>query len=83
MLKNNNATKLKENFANYKVMVLELADSKYQKETLNALLDFETFTGLIYEQGFKRTSLIAGLAMLSSMQKNIRISEYEILNSLE
>lgn len=83
MLKNNNATKLKEDFANYKVTVLELADSKYQKETLNALLDFETFTGLIYEQGFKKTSLIAGLAMLSNMQKNIRISEYEILNSLE
>lgn len=83
MLKNNNATKLKEDFAEYKIMVLELADSKYQEETLSALLDFELFTGLIYEQGFKRTSLIAGLAMLSSMQKNIRISEYEILSSLE
>lgn len=83
MLKDNNAYKLKEDFAKYKVMVLELADSEYRKETLSALLDFEMFTGLTYEHGFKSTSLIAGLAMLSGMQKNIKIAEYEILNSLD
>jgi len=83
MLKDNNAYKLKEDFANYKVMVLELADSEYQKETLSALLDFEMFTGLTYEHGFRSTSLIAGLAMLSGMQKNIKIAEYEIFNSLD
>jgi hypothetical protein len=82
MLKNNNAYKLKEDFAEYKVMVLNLAENEYQKETLSAILDFEMFTGLTYEHDFKGTSLIAGLAMLSGMQKNINIAEYEILNAL-
>jgi len=63
--------------------VLELSENEFQKEILMALLDFNLFTGNIYEQGFKRTSLIEGLAMLSCMQKNIKIAEYEILNSLK
>jgi hypothetical protein len=63
-------------------MVLNLAENEYQKETLSAILDFEMFTGLTYEHDFKGTSLIAGLAMLSGMQKNINIAEYEILNAL-
>ncbi len=82
MLKDNNAYKLKKDFAKYKTVVLEMAENEYQKETLCALLDFEMFTGLRFERGFKSTSLIAGMAMLSGMQKNIKIAEYEILSSL-
>ena len=83
MLKDNNAIKLKEDFTKYKDIVIELSESEYHKETLNSLLDFKLFTGLTYEQDFKQTSLIVGLAMLSGMQKNIQIAEYEVLNSLE
>ena len=82
MLKDNNAYKLKEDFTKFKFAILEMAKNEYQKETINALLDFEMFTGLKYERGFKSTSLIDGLAMLSSIQKNIEIAEYEILSAL-
>ena len=83
MLKEENAYKLKEGFLNYKTAILKMAKDEYQKETLNALLDFEMFTGLIYVQGFKNTSLISGMAMLSGMQKNIQIAEFEVLSSMQ
>jgi len=83
MYNDGNAIKLEQDFNKYRDFVLELSDNDFQKETLNALLDFQMFTGLTYDQGFKRTSLIEGLAMLSSMQKNIKISEYKILYSLK
>ncbi len=74
MLKDNNAYKLKKGFAKYKAAMLAMAENEYQKEILCALLDFEMITGLKYERGFKSTSLIAGMAMLSGMQKNIKIA---------
>jgi len=83
MLKDNNANKLKEGFANYKAAVLEMVENEYQKETLSALLDFEMFTELKYERGFKSTSLIEGMAMLSGMQRNINIAEYEVLSTIK
>ena len=83
MYNDGNAIKLEQDFNKYRDFVLELSDNDFQKETLNALLDFQMFTGLTYDQGFKRTSLTEGLAMLSSMQKNIKISEYKILYSLK
>ena len=81
MLKDDNAYKLRDDFNAYRIHALELAKDEYQKETLNALLDFNILTGLTYEQSFRKTSLIIGLTMLSKMQKNIEIAQYEILSS--
>ncbi len=83
MLKDDNAVKLEEKFAKYNDIVLEMANNEYQKETLRTLLNFDLLTGLTYEQGFKHTPLIVGMAMLSEIQKNIQISEYQLLSSLE
>lgn len=82
MLKDDNAYKLRDDFNAYRAYALELVMDEYKKETLNALLDFKSLSGLTYEQSFRKTSLIIGLTMLSNMQKNIEITQYEILNLL-
>ena len=78
-----NEIKLKNSFVNYRDYLLTLTKDEPQRQKINTFLDFYQFTGNIYEQHFERTSLIEAFAMLSGMQKNARIAEYDILCSLK
>jgi hypothetical protein len=75
--------KLRNSFENYRNYLLSLAKGETQKQMIATYLDFNLFTDDIYEQRYSSTPVIEAIAILSEIQKNAKLAEYEILKSME
>ena len=83
MEQNNNQNVLNEKLEKYPVFLLSFAKDEYQKQVIENFLEFEDFKFEIEYYNFKKYPMIEALSRLSSIQKNIEMAEFEILNSME
>jgi len=82
MDQDDNTMKLNDLLQKFRNSLLTLAKDDFQKQIIDAHTDFNLFNNISDYSNFKNYTLIEALATLSSIQKNLQISEFEILTSI-
>jgi len=77
-----NDKNLKKNIEDYQILMLSYANDEIQKQIINNYLGFDYLKDKYDYFNFKSSTLIDALAILSMMQKNIQLAEYEVLKSI-
>jgi hypothetical protein len=82
MIERGNGNILKENFSKFKELLLSLSKDEFQRQEISAYLNVELLNVdpmIVNIHELKNLSMIEGIALLSEVQKNIQIAEYQIL----
>jgi hypothetical protein len=74
-----NDKKLKIKLEEYQTFMITCVKDDFQKQIVNNYLSFDCFKDEYNYFNFKSTNLIDALVILSLIQKNIQIAEFEIL----
>jgi hypothetical protein len=81
MQRDGNIDKLRIQLKNYRDYLLSLAISENQRKIIEVQFNYNIYFENYFMEGNK-TSLIEAVAMLTELQKNIKLAEYTILTAL-